>query len=158
MKQSSPAQQSNVGQHASRNDFTRSTSCSGDSVKGGKYVGRLMIGSLGGLLVMNSMTRQEKGQQERGLFALPFSEFASTRAMARLSIPLVAPGSSPHLHLRSPLFAAFLVFFLLGLLLFIYLFNSEPSSKKTRELKKAPSLASPLEIRQRAWLTSIQTV
>lgn len=81
--------------------------------------------------------------------------------MARLSIKHKCLGGFHHFRPAPPLLVAFLVFSILGLMLFIYLFNSKPHRDKPRAivaLRPMPASVSPLEVRQRAWLTSIQTV
>lgn len=131
------------------------------SVKGGKYIGRMLIGSLAGLMVVDNFveTRRERGD-DRGLFALPFSRFVP--AIQRLFASHVYPHHHlPPSHVLTPLVRAFLIFSGLGITLFLYLYYSKPPPRKpimTPNPQPAPSLASPLEVRQNAWLTSMQTV
>jgi len=138
------------------------------SVKGKRYIGRVMLGSLAGLMVMDGLASTHKGKREdRGLSSLPL--FRSLPFSPRFFVIRSSVMFLPYSTLHSPFTSAFLVFGLLGLMLFIYLFNSRPPARKTglslrsqlqqtSRLQAAPSLASPLEVRQRAWLTSIQTV
>ncbi|KAL9123992.1 MAG: hypothetical protein Q9217_006635 [Psora testacea] len=136
------------------------------SIRGGQYAGRLMVGSLAGLMVMDgfAITQKEKSD-ERGLFALPLlrhlPDLASLRFEPCLSAPDAFWSSFPRSQFLAPFLKGFLVFGVLGLMLFVYLFNSKPPPRKpsfTPVPQPAPSVASPLDVRQRAWLTSIQTV
>lgn len=55
----------------------------------------------------------------------------------------------------------FLVFSILGLMLFLYLFNSKPKldlKLATEGKKRSRSSASPIEVRENAWLTAVQTL
>ena len=136
------------------------------SVRGGKYMGKLIVGSLAGLMVADGYAAiQKEGSEDRGLFSLPLLRHLPNLPSVPIELHLSELASSlssfPHSHLLAPLFRGFLVFGVLGLMLFIYLFNSRPPPRKPSsrpQPQPAPSLASPLEVRQRAWLTSIQTV
>ena len=136
------------------------------SIRGGKYMGRLMVGSFAGLMVVDGFAAtQKESSDDRGLFALPLlrhlPDLSSIRIDSQLSALASSCSSFPYSHLLLPLLRGFLVFGVLGLMLFIYLFNSRPPPRKASTNptpQPAPSLASPLEVRQRAWLTSIQTV
>lgn len=55
----------------------------------------------------------------------------------------------------------FLVFSILGLLLFLYLFNSKPKLRlkyATEGTSGSPSSTSPIQVRENAWLTAVQTL
>ncbi|KAL9104203.1 MAG: hypothetical protein Q9163_000803 [Psora crenata] len=138
----------------------------GVSVRGGKYVGRLLVGSLAGLMVMDSFAGpQKEDSNDRGLFSLPILRHLPNAPRIRIEAMWPAVYTSwrsfPHYELLAPLIKCFLVFCVLGLMLFIYLFNSRPPARKhssTLQLQPTTSRASPLAVRQRAWLTSIQTV
>ena len=130
------------------------------SLRGGRLVGKIMVGSLAGLMVMDGFIGDRKDREhDRGLFALPFSA----------SLPTPSPlwafqdrlGSLPYACLLLPMIKGFLVFSILGLMLFLYLFNSKPKLglKHAAEGKSGSrSLASPIEVRENAWLTAIQTL
>jgi hypothetical protein len=123
--------------------------------QGNPYVGKLMVGSLAGLMIMEAMRETEAGTETtegRGLFALPLQLLGS-----------VASGLDVHImgyHALSSL----KTLLLLGTFLWIFvpsLFAPRgPKSEKPQAamLRKAPSLASSIQIRRQAWLTAIQTV
>lgn len=124
-----------------------------------KLFGRIMVGSLVGLLVMEGFSEREaSGDQPngRGLFALPtVSSMYTPQALWTLRESLGVSASIP------PLFKLFLVVSALAFGLFLYLFSSKPkppTNCKAMVPTAAPSLASPIEVRQKAWLTAIQTV
>lgn len=127
----------------------------------GKFMGKLVIGSLAGLFIMEGFSEKEKDghdPHDRGLWALthPFTTLAThSRRFFQILFP-----SSLSLDLSS-LFKAVLIFSILALALFLYLFNAKPKPLRkpaALPLAAAPSPASPIEVRQKAWLTSIQTV
>ena len=129
-----------------------------------KWPARLMLGSLAGLMVMEGFSESNRGSdsKEKGLFGIPLELLDG------------------YLFLRSPrdfittflqychtggilsLIKGFLALTILAFVVFAYLFNSKPSPPvKTMEPSKpqrAPSLASPIEVRRQAWLTSMQTL
>lgn len=127
----------------------------------GKFVGKLMLGSLVGLFVVEGFTENEsdgRDPQGRGLWALT-SPFYSPVGHLRSASQYLFP-SSQFLSMSS-LLKATLVLSVLALALFLYLFSAKPAPSKkptTIPLAAAPSLASPIEVRQKAWLTSIQTI
>lgn len=135
------------------------TTSTGQRRDRGKLFGKLMVGSLAGLLIMEGFSERESdGNQPggRGLLALPTVPssyvaqlFWTFKRGLAVSVPV------PHL------FKLFLVISALAFGLFLYLFSSKPKSStngKATVLAAAPSLASPIEVRQKAWLTAIQTV
>ena len=135
-------------------------------MRGGKYAGRVMLGSLAGLMVMNGLGIDRKDtSDERVLFSFPLlrrlpiqQDMVSTPHFPLFGGP---PSSLPRLQVLEPLLKAFLIFSFFGLMLFTYLFNSRPPPRKDRSFltpQPAPSLASPLYVRQRAFLTAIQTI
>lgn len=117
-------------------------------------MGKLMVGSLAGLMVLEGLVeREESGEtpQGRGLLALPFN-------LANIMTSRVSVGGTST---QLPLAKLLLVF---GALFYIIapLFESKPKRSKKNSaaivLSPAPSLASPVEVRRKAWLTAIQTV
>ncbi|MCJ1426200.1 hypothetical protein MMC29_004103 [Sticta canariensis] len=131
----------------------------------GKLFGKLMVGSLAGLLIMEGFSEREgDGNQPsgRGLFALPTVPsthvarmFWTMKGRLAVSAPMFLVPPMPSL------FKMFLVLSALAFSLFLYLFSSKPKSStngKATVLAAAPSLASPIELRQKAWLTAVQTV
>lgn len=137
-------------------------------VPGTKKVKRLMLGSIAGLMVADSFNGGEKGNDKQGLSSIPL--FRHIPRSDHLSNLFRAPSlhcefmTAPSSNLCGSFFGAFLLFGFLGLLLFIYLFTSRPPSRRKsssstpKGLQPAPSVTSPLEVRQRAFLTAIQTI
>jgi hypothetical protein len=128
----------------------------------GPYFGKLMVGSLAGLMILEAIREEEVSSDKmegRGLFALPIH---AVRYMV----------SGTHLHAMGYHISASQLISSLKLLLFLGTFMwvfvpslfipSDHKPKKTQEvgssLERAPSLASPIHVRRQAWLTAIQTV
>lgn len=122
--------------------------------RGGAMMGKLMVGSLAGLMLLEGLVEREQGQEEpagRGLFALPFN-------LAGILAPRVSLGMASA---QVPLAKLLLVFGAFFYLVAPFLdFKSKPKRKAAPFifLTPVPSLASPVEGRQKAWLTAIQTV
>jgi len=120
----------------------------------GAMMGKLMVGSLAGLMILEGFAGQEKSQDEpagRGLFALPVH-------LARVLAPQASFGATASAQI--PLAKLVLVF---GALFYLLapLLNAKPKPRRKPPpvlLTPAPSLASPVEVRQKAWLTAVQTV
>jgi hypothetical protein len=117
-------------------------------------IGKLMVGSLAGLMILEGLTEREQSSEEpagRGLFALPID--IATLLAPRLSVGV----ASVHIPIAKLLLVFGAVFYLIAPLL-----DFKPKSKKRSvaevQLSRAPSLASPVEVRRQAWLTAIQTV
>ena len=131
----------------------------------GKLFGKLMIGSLAGLMVMEGFSdRESDGNQPngRGLLALPTVSYSYVvRIFWILKGGLAACFPGLLMPPMPSLFKLFLVLSAMAFGLFLYLFSAKPKSSmkgKATVLAAAPSLASPIEVRQKAWLTAIQTV
>ena len=137
------------------------TSSGNIHIKGGKYLGRTVVGSLAGFMVLDGFAsphaRFEK-REDRGLSAVPWPYmFPNLRRVIpdHHGISLL-----PSSFLLSQASKAFFIFGLLGLLLFLYLYYSKPP---TPPKSKTPSVPLPtpslrVGVRQNAFLTSIQTV
>ncbi len=128
------------------------------------YLGKMMVGSLAGLMILEAAREQEINPEKpegRGLFAVPL----------QILRPLVV--SDTHISIGgyylsvAQLFANLKLLLLFGILLWAFvpsLFRApKPKQEKTQQASNAspqaaPSLASPIHIRRRAWLTAIQTV
>jgi len=133
---------------------------------GGSYLGKMMVGSLAGLMILEGFAEKEHEGEEpnsRGLFAVPAQLLRNMGRSLRQStdISILGYHSSPGQTL------AFLrMLLVLGTLLYIFipsLFERKPKTKssgkmQTTSLVSAPSLASPIQVRQQAWLTAVQTV
>lgn len=131
----------------------------------GRIFGNLMVGSLAGLLIMDGFSdRESDGNQPggRGLLALPTMPFSYVARML-WALKGELAFSAPVLFTQpmTSLLKLFLVLVAVVFGLFLYLFSSKPKSSangKVTVLVAAPSLASPIEVRRKAWLTAIQTV
>ena len=121
---------------------------------GGGLMSRLMVGSLAGLMVANGLQEQEGAS--RGLFALPIS-FAMPFDLGVSSTVMSG-------HQTFLLIAKIMLLFTAVMYVFTPGFFDTRSSEKPKAiptqpvLSAVPSLASPVEVRRRAWLTAIQTV
>ena len=117
-------------------------------------VGKLMVGSLAGLMILEGLVERERSQEEpdsRGLSALPVN-------FAAILAPRVSLGATTaQLPLAKVLVLFGAIFWIIAPL---FDFSSKPKKKQSNALllARAPSLASPVEVRHRAWLTAIQTV
>ncbi|GAB7357788.1 hypothetical protein MBLNU459_g0607t1 [Dothideomycetes sp. NU459] len=137
---------------------------------GNGFMGKLMVGSLAGLMVMEGFHEQSQDGQStsaRGLFAAPTHLFRRAISPLGPSTGLgvgasagAAAGSSSQAFF--PMLKLFLV-----LAAFLYILQPmlsfrRPDVKKaapTRlRLAAAPSLASPVEVRRKAWMTAVQSV
>lgn len=118
------------------------------------YFGKLMVGSLAGLMIMEAARENEQSNERpegRGLFALPVQLVRSTITV--LEANPVTLHTLPSLKLL----------LCLGVFLWVFipsLFRAEkPHDHKCSEnLTAASSPASSIDVRRQAWLTSIQTV
>lgn len=132
---------------------------------GGKWVQRIMLGSLGGLLIMEGVSEsdQTNDSTRKALFGIPLEILDGWQFLR-----------SPRLYLATfaqycraggvlPLIKGFLALTILAFLIFYYMFNSKPSSKDSH-CEEAPVTpesarpASPIEVRRRAWSTSMQAL
>ncbi|WYZ37949.1 hypothetical protein EsH8_II_001455 [Colletotrichum jinshuiense] len=128
----------------------------------GPYFGKLMVGSLAGLMIIEAVRENEQSNESpdgRGLFALPVQLISYL-------------GSTSHVHLAGYYFSPAQIIshlkFLLFLGTFLWVFvpslfvPSEKKPKKAQHLREslqaAGSVASPIHVRRQAWLTAIQTV
>ncbi|KAJ4327035.1 Clr6 histone deacetylase associated PHD protein-2 Cph2 [Fusarium piperis] len=121
----------------------------------GPYFGKLMVGSLAGLMILEAVREDEVSNEKpegRGLFALPL-HFLRTVASG---LDINVMGYHIHTSLR--------IILLLGTFLWVFLpslfakAQQRPKKPQVGVLQAAPSLASPIHVRRQAWLTAIQTV
>ncbi|RKL30286.1 hypothetical protein BFJ72_g11589 [Fusarium proliferatum] len=121
----------------------------------GPYFGKLMVGSLAGLMILEAMHEDEVSNEKpegRGLFAMPIQLLKS----AASGLDLTVGGYHLHTSLR--------IILLLGTFLWVFvpsLFtraSQKPKKPQVGVLQAAPSLASPIHVRRQAWLTAVQTV
>lgn len=132
---------------------------------GGGYFGKLMVGSLAGLMVMEGFSQAESESDEpgaRGLFALPVTLLKTLSQYLHSSMDFNVLGY----HLSAAKSLGYLKLLLVvGTLLYVFLpslFSTKPKSNngktQSSSLSAAPSLASSIQVRRQAWLTAIQTV
>jgi hypothetical protein len=131
--------------------------------QGGGYFGKLMVGSLAGLMIMQGFHEAEQDTNApgaRGLLALPANalNFFSHHLHAALDFHFQGyhlPASQTLHYLQ--------VLLVVGLIIYAFLpslMAPKPKSKgsKAAQLAAAPSLASSVQVKRLAWLTAIQTV
>lgn len=127
------------------------------------YFGKFMVGSLAGLMFVESLREREQSNESpegRGLLAIPLQLLGPLVSGSHVSI---AGCQYSLAHVISNIKSLLL----LGTLLWVFvpsLFAPRPpKTQKTSRvnntaLKALPSLASPIHVRRQAWLTSVQTV
>ncbi|KAI0540266.1 helix-loop-helix DNA-binding domain-containing protein [Xylaria digitata] len=126
------------------------------------YFGKLMVGSLAGLMLLEAVRENEQSNETpegRGLFALPIHllKFLTSN----LSINFMGYSVNG----ARVIYSIKVVLLLCSLwwALMPSLMDSKPPNPKQYKqipaaLKAAPSLASPIHVRRQAWLTAVQTV
>ena len=127
-----------------------------------KQIGKLMVGSFAGLMIMQGFgaTERDEVKHTKRSLSIPPTNPQWTR-MVQIIATHLARISSDNMQYVYLAMKAFLVLSLLGFGLFLYAFCSKPKQRKQTVAEKSiavPSLASPLELRRNAWLTAIQTV
>lgn len=125
------------------------------------YFGKLMVGSLAGLMIVEAVRETEQSNETpegRGLFALPVQLLTSFVNSTHFSV------AGYHVS-TAQFFSTLKVLVLFGALLWVFVPSifapKPPKSQKAplaRSLAAVPSLASPIHVRRQAWLTAIQTV
>ncbi|KAI0477821.1 helix-loop-helix DNA-binding domain-containing protein [Xylariaceae sp. FL0804] len=128
----------------------------------GPYFGKLMVGSLAGLMLMEAVRENEQSNETpggRGLFALPIHLLRFLTSSLSINFMGYSVQGSQVIHsikvvlLLCSIWWAFLPAFA----------NQQPRNSKspkhaTASLSAVPSLASPIHVRRQAWLTAILTV
>nr|POF11587.1 sterol regulatory element-binding protein 1 [Quercus suber] len=121
--------------------------------RGGGAVTKIMMGAMAGIMVMEGF--QQSDEETHGLAALPGD-------ILRRGLDLVSPSSPYSRQALVPLMKVVLVigclFYLFMPLLTISKGRPHSKSRTAVRLPHAPSLASPVEVRRKAWLTAMQTV
>lgn len=121
----------------------------------GPYFGKLMVGSLAGLMILEAVREEEASNEStdgRGLFALP------VQLLSRFSNCFDFHIRGFHVHTSLKLLL------LIGTVMWICIPSLfAATQRKTRKaqystLQAAPSPASPIQVRQQAWLTAVQSV
>ncbi|KAG8157582.1 hypothetical protein KVR01_012624 [Diaporthe batatas] len=127
------------------------------------YIGKFMVGSLAGLMILEAARENEQSNESpegRGLFAIPLQLLGPLVGSSHVSVA----GYSFSLH---QIISTIKSLLLLGALLWVFvpsLFAPRPpktgksAQLSNANLKKVPSLASPIHVRRQAWLTAVQTV
>ncbi|KIV98241.1 hypothetical protein PV10_01908 [Exophiala mesophila] len=131
----------------------------------GKWPTRIMLGSIAGLMIMDGLNEPDNGNEsrEKGLFGIPLELLDGWQFLR-----------SPHVYLAAftnfcrtggviPLMKGFVALTFLAFVVFSYLFNSKPSPKDDLEemgtdSAQIPAPASPIQVRRRAWSTSMQAL
>jgi Domain of unknown function (DUF2014)/Helix-loop-helix DNA-binding domain len=131
---------------------------------GRRWPAKFMLGSLAGLMIMDGLSESHDGSdsKSKGLFGIPL-EFMDGWWFLRSPTAFIAAFMQ---YCRAggviPLIKGFLALSMLAFFVFAYLFNSKPAEveqdEKPSSLRRVPSLASPIEVRRQAWLTSMQTL
>jgi hypothetical protein len=125
------------------------------------YFGKLMVGSLAGLMIVEAVRETEQSNEKpegRGLFAMPVQLLMSFIKSTHFTV------AGYHVS-TAQFFSTLKVLILFGALLWVFvpsIFAPKPPKNQkapiTGSLAAVPSLASPIHVRRQAWLTAIQTV
>jgi len=119
------------------------------------YFGKLMVGSLAGLMIMEAVREEETSNESpegRGLFALPL------HLVGRLLSSFDFNIMGYHFHTSLKLLLLF------GTVMWVFiptLFapnEEKPKKPQFSSLQTSPSLASSIHVRRQAWLTAVQSV
>ncbi|KAK4179396.1 hypothetical protein QBC36DRAFT_75733 [Triangularia setosa] len=127
------------------------------------YLGKLMVGSLAGLMLIEAYAEKEQNPETtegRGLMGVPVHLIASFIRSTHFSIGGYYVSASQILsQLRFfGLLAAFLWATCASFFNADIFKSSEKPKHATSAVQPVPSLASPIHVRRQAWLTAIQTV
>jgi hypothetical protein len=126
------------------------------------YFGKLMVGSLAGLMLLEAVRENEQSNETpegRGLFALPIQLLRFLTS--NLSINFMGysiQGARVIYSIKIVLLLCSLWWALMPSLMDPKPPNPKQSKQSLVPPKAAPSLASPIHVRRQAWLTAIQTV
>jgi hypothetical protein len=128
-----------------------------------KWPQRLVLGSLAGLMIMEGFGESDQGTQsrEKGLFGIPLELLDGWRFLQSPRVYLYTFAQYCQAGGALSLVKGFAALSILAFFIFTYLFHSKPISNTEGESEKpqqAPSLASPIEVRRRAWSTSMQAL
>jgi hypothetical protein len=128
----------------------------------GPYFGKLMVGSLAGLMILEAVRESEQSNDSpagRGLFAMPVHLLKAAATSTHFTVAGLEISTAQVIaHLKLLLLFAALLW-----LVAPSVFEAKPprsfkSQQSQAAVTAAPSLASPLHVRRQAWLTAIQTV
>ena len=127
----------------------------------GGMVNKLMLGTMAGIMVMEGFhTEQQSGDDtsSRGLWSAPIHHLKRMINTPSPSAPALISRQAALPLLKICLIVGAIVYLLAPLLSFSPRRKQKGRVTSTVRLPHAPSLASPIEVRQKAWLTAIQTV
>ncbi|KAK4948156.1 Clr6 histone deacetylase associated PHD protein-2 Cph2 [Elasticomyces elasticus] len=129
----------------------------------GKWPTRVMLGSLAGLMIIDGLHESDTGTEsrEKGLFGIPLELLDGWQFLQSPKVYLAAFSQFCQAGGVFPLVKGFVALTIVAFLVFSYLFNSKPGFKQDLEeagptSTQAPAPASPIEVRRRAWSTSMQ--
>lgn len=131
----------------------------------GAYFGKMMVGSLAGLMILEGFSESQSTgdpSDSRGLFAVPTQLLGAVARYIRSSAEINVLGN--HFS-AAQTFSYLRLFLMIGALVYVFIPSffskpQKPNDEKTAvsTIGVAPSLASPIQVRRQAWLTAIQTV
>ncbi|KAK4634889.1 Sterol regulatory element-binding protein 1 [Fulvia fulva] len=120
----------------------------------GGFMNKVMLGTMAGVMAMEGFT-EHQASSDRSMAALPTALFKrGTGASPSLAAGLSRQAMIPLLKML--LVVGALVYLLTPLLTFSS--RRKQKMRAATQLPKAPSLASPVEVRRKAWDTAIQSV
>lgn len=129
----------------------------------GKWPTRVMLGSLAGLMIIDGLNESDTGTEsrEKGLFGIPLELLDGWQFLRSPKLYLAAFSQFCQAGGVIPLVKGFVALTIVAFLVFSYLFNSKPGPKQDIEeagptTRQATAPASPIEVRRRAWSTSMQ--
>lgn len=141
------------------------TSSGGGSRFGGKWTQRLALGSLAGLMILEGFTEsdQSSDSQRKALFGIPLEILDGWTFLRSPGVYLTTFAQYCRAGGVLPMVKGFLAISILAFLIFAYMFNSKPApeSQKTTPINERPvaaTPASPIQVRRRAWSTSMQAL
>ncbi|WPG98997.1 Hypothetical protein R9X50_00179900 [Acrodontium crateriforme] len=123
--------------------------------RGRGVLNKVMMGAMAGVMMMEGFAEQHS-EDPHQLSAAPFAFF---RRGLDITSPSSAAALSKHANvslLKMALILGALLYLLMPLLTFST--RRKQAAKITVRLPNTPSLASPVEVRRKAWLTAVQTV
>lgn len=130
----------------------------------GAYFGKIAVGSLAGLMILDGFSESQSSggpSESRGLFAVPTQFLGNAAKFVRASGEINILG---HHSSAAQTLSYLRLFLLLGALLSVFIpsfFHPRPPppTKTAPTLTSlAPTIASPLRLRRRAFLTALQTI
>ena len=131
----------------------------------GKWPTRVMLGSLAGLMIMEGFGESDHGttSKGKGLFGIPLELLDGYSFL--ISPRIYMSGFAQYCRHGGvfPLLKGFCALSILAFFVFAYLFNSKPNAapKMKEETPTSPqesTLTSPIDVRRRAWSTSMQVL